>query len=190
MAEVHQGPLEIQRETVVESPVERADVGVLESMHRIRWGPVWAGVIVGLATYVVLLALGAGIALAAGATVTGSGWWAVVALLLSLFLGGYIAGMFTGAADTATSVTQGALVWAITLIALITLSALGAYAGIVASPAVSRFDFEQMANRQLGAAAAWWFVIGNVLAFIAAALGAYAGAVSRRQVTTTTRRAA
>ena len=181
MAEAHQEPLPIQRERVVERPVGVAErAGVAEYTHRIRWGPVWAGVIVGLATYLVLLALGAALGLGPAA----AGWWGGIMALIALFLGGYIAGLFTGEADVATSVVQGALVWALTLLVL---PIIGALLGSVIGTAVDPDAFRGVANTlaarpELGIQAAWWFVLANLLAFAAAALGAYTGAMTRRPV--------
>lgn len=186
MAEAHQEPLQIQRERVIERPagvVERPSerAGVAESTHRIRWGAVWAGVIVGLATYLVLLALGAALGLGPAA----AGWWGGIMALVALFLGGYIAGLFTGEADVATSVVQGALVWALTLLVLPIVGAIvGSLVGQVVDPDAFRGVANMLAARpELGLQAAWWFVLANLLAFAAAAFGAYSGAMTRRPVT-------
>src|SRR5437588_3688039 len=74
---------------------------------RISWGAVFAGAIIALATQLVLTLIGVAIGLATLSPATGespsgnalgagAGIWLVVSSLISLFLGGYIAGRLGG----------------------------------------------------------------------------------------------
>ena len=74
---------------------------------RISWGAIFAGAIIALATQLVLTLIGTAVGLAtlnpetgqnpSGTTLgIGAGVWLVISSLVSLFLGGYIAGRLGG----------------------------------------------------------------------------------------------
>lgn len=111
-------------------PVEVTDpvVGnrVVEYHDRVRWGPIISGVLVALATQLVLSALGAAIGLSglsgsgaprtnAGDVGVGIGIWSIISLLIGLFVGGWVTARASGPMNRNTALLNGAILWATTL---------------------------------------------------------------------------
>src|SRR5438270_2083707 len=98
---------------------------------RISWGAVFAGAIIALATQLVLTLIGVAIGLATLSPATGespsgnalgagAGIWLVVSSLISLFLGGYIAGRLGG---TFNGWLHGLATWAtVTMLTILLLT--------------------------------------------------------------------
>jgi hypothetical protein len=193
-------------------PSESAVVGrVTEYRDRVRWGPIISGVLVALATQLILSsffgALGAGrIAdslaprtIAAG-IISNVGIWSTLALLISLFLGGWIATRGCGPMHRDTALLNGSILWATTLAISSFLLANGVWGafGVAAYNAASVFNQIQgeattipqnlpaltpEQTREIAAATSrtlWWFVLGSLLGLVAALAGAVAGARSPR----------
>jgi hypothetical protein len=99
---------------------------VVEYHDRVRWGPIIAGIMVALATQLVLSALGAAIgstflsgsgaprtnAPGVGSTV---GIWSIISLLIGLFVGSWVAARASGPINRNTAMLNGAILWATTL---------------------------------------------------------------------------
>ena len=182
-----------------------ADINVNVPPQRgdqVRWGPVFAGVIVALPTFL----LGTLILLAVGVLDTGdnlSGAGAGIATGI-IALGAFFLGALTAAATTMwrgleTGLLHGILVWALSIVAILALTILGAgsllgSAGNIASqlidPAavtsaasstdasdVPEVTEEQQAQAaEAGQSAASYAVLGLGLTFGASALGGIVGA--------------
>jgi hypothetical protein len=99
---------------------------VTEYRDRVRWGPIVSGVLVALATQLILSsffsALGAGrIAdslnprTIAPTIISNVGIWSTIALLLSLFIGAWITTRACGPMHRDTAILNGAILWATTL---------------------------------------------------------------------------
>jgi hypothetical protein len=99
---------------------------VTEYRDRVRWGPIVSGVLVALATQLVLSsffsALGAGrIAdslnprTIAPTIISNVGIWSTIALLLSLFIGAWITTRACGPMLRDTAILNGAILWSTTL---------------------------------------------------------------------------
>lgn len=107
----------------------------------VRWGAVLAGVAVGLSIQLLLTLLGvaSGLSMAsvAGSDVGSSGplIWAAVSMLISAFVGGYVAARMSGLKRRADGVLHGAVSWAVTtlLFAVLATSIGGALVGTVFS---------------------------------------------------------
>ncbi|MEO1067779.1 MAG: hypothetical protein AAFW95_01460 [Cyanobacteria bacterium J06638_6] len=109
---------------------------------RVRWGPIFAGIVITLAAQLILSALGVTIGFTVGATGTnagtvgvGIGIWAIISLLVSLFIGAWIMASTCGPMNNKTSMLNGAILWAATLAIsgwLLASGVTGAF-GIVAS---------------------------------------------------------
>ncbi|HEY9830794.1 MAG TPA: hypothetical protein V6D26_09450 [Stenomitos sp.] len=99
---------------------------VVEYHDRVRWGPIISGLVVALATQLILSALGAAI----GATFlsgsgaprsnapgvgTGVGIWSIISLLIALFIGSWVAARASGPMNRNTALLNGAILWATTL---------------------------------------------------------------------------
>lgn len=178
-------------DVTVNVPVQRGD--------RVRWGPVWAGVVVALPTFLLgtLLLLAVGV-LDPGDSVSG-GVAGVITGLIALgafFLGGLTAAATAMWRGLSTGLLHGILVWAVSITAVLALSLLGGgailgSAGNIASqlvdpaavssaasgataPEVSEADQQQAV--EAGQSAASYGLLGLGLTFLAAAGGGIVGA--------------
>lgn len=99
---------------------------VADYHDRIRWGPIISGLVVALATQLILSALfaaiGAGSIAGSGRprTITGDiagnvGIWSTIGLLISLFTGGWVAARGCGPMNRSSALLNGAILWATTL---------------------------------------------------------------------------
>jgi hypothetical protein len=161
---------------------------------RVRWGPIWAGLVIALTTQLLLSALGVAIGIQGLMPVPGAisttaastlGIWMAVSALISLFLGGLAAARFAGIAGTWNGVWNGVILWALALVLGTVAASLGA-SGLLgyfgrgfggpfgAMPGMSATE----AQRALAAAStgATWFIVGSILGLIAAAIGGAIGA--------------
>lgn len=127
---------------------------VVEYHDRVRWGPIISGLLVALATQLILSALVGAIG---AATIEGSGRprtitpdvatnvgiWSTVGLLISLFTGGWVTARACGPMNRNTAILNGAILWATTLTLsswLLTSGVSGAFgvASTYAGPAISQ----------------------------------------------------
>ncbi|MBW4469930.1 MAG: hypothetical protein KME45_05940 [Stenomitos rutilans HA7619-LM2] len=204
----------------INNVVERSTAVPVADYHdRVRWGPIIAGLVVALSTQLVLSALGAAIGLT---SLSGSGAprsdadnigsavgiWAIISLLISLFLGGWTTTRACGPMNRSTGLLNGAILWATTLAIsawLISSGVSGAF-GIAASnagevinqaqqsgagipnPAASPNVTAQQTRDIAGNAAkvGWSFAIGSLLGLAASLMGASIGTRTHRTTTTTT----
>lgn len=94
---------------------------------RVRWGPIFSGLVVGLSTQLILSALGGAIGLSsiagsgaprtdAGGIGTGVGIWAIISLFIALFLAGWITARACGPMNKSTALLNGAILWGSTLV--------------------------------------------------------------------------
>ena len=184
---------------------------VVDYHDRVRWGPIISGLLVGLSTQLILSALfgaiGATFVSDSGApnaiapNIAGNvGIWSTIALLLSLFVAGWITTRACGPMNRSTALLNGAILWATTLAVSSWLLASGvsgafgvaAYnAGEVLNQAqiqganiptnVPNITAQQAA--EIAAATSkglWWFVFGSLLGLIASMIGAAVGARTPR----------
>lgn len=93
------------------------------ALSRISWGAVFAGLVIATALQVVLTVLGAAIGLTAldgedsgRAFGIGTGIWALLVPLVTLFLGGMTAGHLANVRDRTDGFIHGALVWGLSLL--------------------------------------------------------------------------
>lgn len=107
---------------------EPAIVGarVADYHDRVRWGPILSGLVVALATQLILSALFAAIGAdkiaGSGAPRTNApdvasnvGIWSTIGLLISLFTGGWFTARACGPMNRSTALLNGAILWATTL---------------------------------------------------------------------------
>ena len=109
---------------------ERQAAEVVVPRDSARWGPIWAGLITALTTFLLLelLAFGTGIltpSFAAGPDATASAWVSAIIGLVAFFTGGAVAGMTSAMRGAATGAINGFLVWALGSVLILVLSALG-----------------------------------------------------------------
>jgi hypothetical protein len=209
---------------VANEPVRAEDVIPVHT--RIAWGPILAGAVLALATYLLLTLVGTALGLSVHGRVSDRGLaagavvWAVLVTAWSLFVGGFIASLFTTGENKFEGVVYGLIVWAVVFAMIVALLAAGVRAGFGAmvgvantagSAAAANGNWEDLARRN-GATdtdiararadmftapasvrdavndpatrqaaedhatrAAWYSVLGTVLAMLAAGVGGYAG---------------
>jgi hypothetical protein len=195
---------------VAEPPVVNQ---VIEYHDRVRWGPIISGIVVALATQLILSALGAAIGSSflagsdaprsnASGVASNVGIWSIISLLISLFLGSWVAARACGPMNRNTALLNGAVLWATTLALsawLVASGVTGAF-GIAASNAGEVLNQVQQqggvnvpnnapnvsatqANNIAGNAAKglWSFVIGSLLGLAASLAGASTGARTPRE---------
>jgi hypothetical protein len=156
---------------------------------RIRWGPVWGGLIVAVPTFLLLqlatLALGWW-DVGPGETGNNADWISGINGLIALFLGGLTAGasaLWRGFSD---GLLHGILVWALSVVSIIFLTLfgggalLGSLAGAVTDVTnIQQSDLPDIAAGQaadVATSSASWAVLGLGLGITAAALGGVLGA--------------
>jgi hypothetical protein len=184
---------------------------VVEYHDRVRWGPIISGLVVALATQLILSALGAAIGstflAGSGAPRTNApgvgttvGIWSIISLLISLFVGSWVAARACGPMNRNTALLNGAILWATTLALsswLLASGVTGAF-GIAASNAGEVFNQVQEGGVNVpnqpnvtadqtraiadnAARGLWSFVVGSLLGLAASMAGASAGARSPRE---------
>lgn len=95
---------------------------VMEYHDTVRWGPIFAGIVVSIISQLMFSALGAAVGgYAAGeaaprAIGTGLGIWAVISLLISLFLGAWAMAASCGPMNKKTAMLNATIMWATTLV--------------------------------------------------------------------------
>lgn len=174
-----------------EIPTHEEVVEPLSARHdRIRWGAVWAGLVVALATFIMLQLLYIAVE-AIDLTEAGQSdaWWTAAAAVLAFVLGGATAGASAKWTDMVDGLLHGTIMWAVAVAAVILLSVLGGGTLFGALDATGAFDqitvdLEQGTidgvtvdvDTETGREAASWALLGLGVAWAAAALGALLGA--------------
>ena len=106
--------------------VETSSTYEADYHDRVRWGPIFAGLVVTLSSQLILTTLGAAIGLSglsgsdaprteAGDVGYGIGIWSIISLLISLFIGGWVTARACGPMNRSTGLLNGAILWATTL---------------------------------------------------------------------------
>lgn len=148
-----------------------ARAGNLEGM-RVSWGGVWGGVLVMMASLILLSALGVAVGVTAmdpdsvepGQLAALALAWGALSLLLSLFIGGMVATRIGMVYDRATGLFEGVLVWVVSMLLIVAFAG----SGLTLLPEIT-VDLEDTR------AAAWASLGAMVLSLLAAVLGALAG---------------
>jgi hypothetical protein len=153
---------------------------------RIRGGPVWAGFVIGFATWILLelalfaLDLGALAANVVPSADNSAWWWSGIAGAIAFFLGGLVAGASNTSDDVSDGLLHGITVWSLTVVVLIALSATGAGIGfgvfgdiLATTPSLADASSSAINDAQSAAGAA---LLALTVALVAAALGGALGA--------------
>lgn len=179
--------------SIVDRPVDYHD--------RVRWGPIFGGIVVAIAVQLLLSALGSAIGLmmsAGDATASSVSWgvgiWSIISLFIALCIAGWIMARTCGPMNKKTALLNSTILWATTLALSSLMLAWGVSGvfGVVAAGAgaaaeqlpqgsvnipqqsLSAAEAEQFAAN--AAKAAWSFLFGALLAWVAAMIGASVGA--------------
>jgi hypothetical protein len=113
------------------APLERRPLA-----DRVRWGPLWAGLVVTLAVFILLqLTFFATDVISIDINPTDSSnavpFWTAIAAIAAFLLGGVVASATSPWKQAADGILQGVVLWALAVVALVLLSVFGA--GIVTS---------------------------------------------------------
>ena len=192
---------------IVEPAVNKT---VVDYHDRVRWGPIFAGIVVSIAAQLLLSALGMAVGLTAGATGTNADLvgtsvsiWSIISLLIALFLGSWVTASTCGPMNNKTALLHGLILWATTLAIsawLLASGVSGAFGVVVANtgevlnqvqqpggvelpnqtPNLSAAEAQNLA--EYSAKAAWSFLFGSLLGLVAALIGATVGARKPRTV--------
>jgi cation transport ATPase len=180
-----------------EEPDTRQPITIVEPNDRVRWGPIWAGLITAITAFLLLELLMYTLGLLTvnispdQASSTGP-WVTAIVGLVAFFLGGWVAGATSAVRGTAAGLLNGFLVWGLGTVLILVLSTfgLGQLFGAVGS-AISQFlalgnpNF----NLQLGNIdpaqiarmvrdAAMWALISLAVSALACMLGGWVGVKS------------
>lgn len=162
----------------------------------VRWGPIWAGLLMALGIHVVLSAIGLAVALGAydpaspvfGQQVANTlAIWTAISAIIALFVGGFVAGRMGAVLGLRNGLVQGSVVWALALLFMLVLSAIGVAgfgSALDVSALVAGVDISAQEARQMAAttsSGAWWFVVGAILAWAAAAGGGILGTAAHAE---------
>jgi hypothetical protein len=157
-------------------------------LQQLRWGPIWAGVLMALGVFFLLslAAIATGLQAAPGAPDEDLGIVAVIATsviaLVAFFLGGFVSSWSAGLADPGRALLNGFLVWTLWLAIVILLAAfglgaiVGAMADLFGEVAVSGPDVDPAELVDLLRSSAWETLLALGLTAAAATLGGAVGA--------------
>jgi hypothetical protein len=102
---------------------------------RISWGAIFAGAAIGLSAFFLLALLGGSIGLSARDNVTADTFgtaasiWAIVSAVLAFLVAGFIASQCTVGENYGEAVIHGLVTWAVMLVLVLSLAAMGVRAG-------------------------------------------------------------
>jgi hypothetical protein len=108
---------------------------LLPVRSRVSWGAIFAGAMVALALYFLLTLLGGAIGLSVSGRVrpqtlgTGAAVWAILATVVSLFVGGYVTSQCSVGENRFEAVLYGVILWGVLFGMLLWLMASGVRAG-------------------------------------------------------------
>ncbi len=182
-----------QDDVATEKPADGASaltsaVAAPPRRDRVRWGPVWAGLIVAVPTFLLLqlatLAFGWW-EVGPGNTGNAADWWSAIDGMLALFLGGLTAGASAIWRGFSDGLLHGILVWALTVASTVVLSLFGggALLGSIANvlndvAGIDRANLPGTAAAQatdVATSSAAWALLGLGLGITAAAIGGLLG---------------
>jgi hypothetical protein len=167
----------VEREVIVES----ADA--FQGM-KISWGGVFGGVLAGIGALILLSSLGVAIGVSAAhgrntdgdAIRTGAAIWTGLSLLVSLFIGGWASTRLSMLWERTTAMFEGVLVWVLSLIIVLYLTASGVSLVVIRGFGVAGDAAADAAQVQHAVSTTAWVSFGAlVLSLLAAIAGAAAG---------------
>ncbi len=178
------------------------DYGTGSVRTRISWGAIAAGVAVALAIYTLLMSLGLAIGMSVSENAsaqtlgTSAGVWGFIALLVSLFAGGWVTTQVTVGESRTEAMLYGVVLWATTSVLLFWLAANGVRAGVDTAMAMQRMSApnevtstvemnrspeerqsEMQQAREASKEGSWWAFAGILMSMVAAIGGALVGPV-------------
>ena len=170
------------------------DVEVQESTNfrsdRVRWGPIWGGLLTTLTVFLLLSLLGLAIGLtsvptgtAAAGAISGdtgrhSALWLAASGIISFLIGGYLAGKTAAVFDRTWGALNGAMIFFLAVPLIVWMASVGAGANLggLGNSIRHNLGLVQSATTTSDARnAAWGTLIALVVALLASAIGGYLG---------------
>jgi hypothetical protein len=157
-------------------------------LQQLRWGPIWAGLLMALGVFFLLslAAIATGLQAAPGAPDEDLGIVAIIATsviaLVAFFLGGFVSAWSAGLADPGRAMLNGFLVWTLWLAIVILLAAfglgaiVGAMGDLFGEVAVSGADVDPAELVDILRSSAWQTLLALGLTAAASTLGGAVGA--------------
>jgi hypothetical protein len=157
-------------------------------LQQLRWGPIWAGLLMALGVFFLLslTAIAAGLQAAPGAPEEDLGIVAIIATsaiaLVSFFLGGFVSSWSAGLADPGRALLNGFLVWTLWLVIVILLATVGlgaivgAMGDLFGDVAVTGADVDPAELVDILRSSAWQTLLALGLTAAASTLGGAVGA--------------
>jgi len=188
--------------TVATGPVAES---VVTPRDRVRWGPVWAGVVTTISIFFVLELLFYGfgwvtisINPSTGVVTTNqsAGWITAVLGLISFFIGGWITQLTSSVRGPWEGILHGFIMWALSMVLIFAVSAVG-FGTAFAYVNPSQINVAPSQVTSVATSTALWAGLFMILSAIAAILGGWVGDLGRigyvaptgiRGTTTTTTR--
>ncbi len=157
-------------------------------LQQLKWGPIWAGMLMALGVFFLLslAAIATGLQAAPGAEGEDLGIVAVIATsaiaIVSFFIGGFVSSWSAGLADPGRALLNGFLVWTLWLAIVILLAALGvgaivgAMGQLFGEVAISGPDVDPAELVDILRSSAWQTLLALGLTAAASTLGGALGA--------------
>jgi hypothetical protein len=166
-----------------ESRLRYDDKTITRSPDLVRWGPVIAGVIIGLGFFALLNSLWFAIAYTAGGGWVGSNlaWFVGITAAASLLIAGWVAGALAGVRGILAGLVNGVTAWA--LLFVLSLTVISGVVNVMGTRVQQEGSFD--AGAGLTAESALWTGFWSLLVGLAlAAAGGILGGRMRRPVVT------
>jgi hypothetical protein len=160
-----------------------AAVALPETRDRVRWGPIWAGLITTLPMFLVLELLAYGIGLGSTSGVVNA-WVTGILVLVAFLIGGWVTGRSSSVRGSGAGLVNGFLVWALGVVLIFAVTLLGAgqifgalgtaFGGGTGTGGVTGVNIAHTART-----AAWGGFLSLVASALAAMLGSWLGSLGR-----------
>lgn len=98
---------------------------VIAPRDRVRWGPIWGGIIATFAVFLLLETLAAGIGLVSPSNGGASAWTTGIVALIAFFVGGWVAEATSAVRGAGAGTLNGLMVWALGITLSLLLSLFG-----------------------------------------------------------------
>jgi hypothetical protein len=165
-----------------ESRLRHDDTTVTRTPDLVRWGPVFAGVIIGLGFFALLCSLWFAIAFADGWISDALAWFVGVTAAVSLLIAGWIAGALAGVRGTLAGLVNGIAAWG--LLFILSVAAVLPGAANLADAGMAQ-GTDALGPTDLTVGSAMWTGFWSLLVgLVLAAAGGIAGGRMNRPVMT------
>jgi hypothetical protein len=172
-----------------------------EDLRPLRWGPIWGGLLTAVGLFFLLTLLAAALGLQATPGAPDEEELGIVAIAVtsaialgSFFVGGFVSSWSAGLSDAGRSLLNGFLVWALWLVVVLVLAAvglgsfLGASSDIFRRLSVELPEVEGQALLDTLRTSSWQTFLALALTALASALGGVVGARDEVRTWVTVRR--